>query len=623
LLLFLSYAYEDREVAREIAERLGQEHIRIYPPQNGDVSHQIMISGIEGAIGQADGFLVLLSPHSLASSSCQRERDLALHQERSRRTNGSEPAFIQVLKIGETPSPEIRSLQGRPWHDLTSKHSKEIALSDLADSFTPRDDGTIAAAGAANDDTGLPIFRNREEELDAVRNGLVSESGEHFWLVIAPPQLGKTWFLERISQEITERQPDRWIVHPVDVRKQAEEVRGNPEELLRVMFGCSYSPVMAPNNVRQQAIDIKGTDKFHLYLLDSAELLDTTTVRQLRWYLSQVNHYIQERRNKNVRLALIVASRRDRDWRGVSPRPRLKTLPLSKFEFIVVQDALEDLARDMNREISPGDLRKDAELVYRMSEGLPALLYQYLNWIQEQQWTDLQRLEDREQFDKLTGPYIEGELLSQNSLFRSGPIPTSEKRVALEQALKVLVLFRFLTQSHLRHYVDSEGTLRRVFEPLRWTVEEFWEIVSNTDLLSRPAREPWEEIYEPIRRLLCRHWYPSERELAKAHHHAGDFIQSWLSGQLGIEQAVIMVECLWHQSQILTLSRSVNMDRTLIRLARDLSASFVPSSIHSQEDLRQYAVDRMREDAELAEAVDSVDGLFGRLIDAVLRPAED
>ena len=589
MLLFLSYAYEDRVIAREIAQRLDECQVRVYPPQNGDVSHQLVTGGVETAITQADGFLMLLSPHSLASPSCQRESELALQREESGRIHGSGPGFIQVLKIRETCSSEPTSLRELPWFDLTTHHAKEIALSHLADKFTPQD-SRMTSATSSETDSALPTFRNRDEELDAVRDGLNSESGKHFWLVIAPPQLGKTWFLERISNTLTE-DSDRWAIHYVDVRKQPEEIRNNPEQLLRILFESPYSPVGAPENVRQKAIDIKSTNRFHLYLLDSAELLEGNTVRELRRYLSKVNSHIQERRNRNVRLALIVASRRDREWRGVTPRPRLKVLPLSKFEFSVVYEALEELAGFMHQDIDAAELRKDAELVYRASEGLPALLYQYLGWIQEQQWTGLQRLEEREQFDKLTGPYIEGELLSLNSLFRSEVVPTSEERVAMERALRVLVPFRFLTQSHLRHHVDPGGTLHRVFEPLRWTAEEFWETVSNTDLLTRPALEPWDEIYGPLRRLLCRHWYPSETELAQAHREARVFIQSWLSGQLGIEQAVVLVECLWHESQVLLLSRSINMESTLIGLAKELSADVVPSSIHSQNDLRQYAVE--------------------------------
>jgi len=117
VLLFLSYADEDREIAREIGGRLNQEHVRVYPSQNRRDHDDLAIAGHEGSIRQADAFLALLSPSFLASTLCRRERDLALHREQHRQVNGAEPDFVQVLQIRETPYHEAGSLRSRPWFD--------------------------------------------------------------------------------------------------------------------------------------------------------------------------------------------------------------------------------------------------------------------------------------------------------------------------------------------------------------------------------------------------------------------------------------------------------------------------------------------------------------------------
>src|SRR5579872_6016989 len=51
------------------------------------------------------------------------------------------------------------------------------------------------ATGPADTGDGLePKFRNREHELEEVVSALDNDAADHFWLYVAPPQLGKTWF---------------------------------------------------------------------------------------------------------------------------------------------------------------------------------------------------------------------------------------------------------------------------------------------------------------------------------------------------------------------------------------------------------------------------------------------
>ena len=484
------------------------------------------------------------------------------------------------------------------------------------------DDPAEPPSDDAHAQDSLPGFRNREGELDQVLAGLTREDGQHFWLVIAPPQLGKSWFLDRVSKDVQADDPDRWTVKLVDVREQPPDVRANAETLLGMMFGSAQPITTDPDNLRKLAINVIEAKKYHLCLLDSAELLDKKVARTLRTCLSQVNGYIEEARNKDVRLALLVASRRE-EWLGVTPKPRLKLLPLTKFKVEVMTDALQEMSLSMSRNFSSAELQQYAELIHHLSEGLPALLYRYLDWIHKEQWTGLGRLSEKTQFDELTKPYIEQELVSANSLLGSGPTPAADQLQVLEQALRVLVPYRIFTTAHLRHYAEPDGPLHPVLQTLGWSVEDLWATVSSTDLLYRPLREPWQAIYPPIRQLLCRYWYSSDDRLAQAHLAARGFVRSWVNGEMGSDQSVVLVECLWHESQVLKLSRAANAAETFTGLARELSRNLVKAVAYTEDNLRKYALDLMEDDEELLEAMAAIGVSFDHLRGAVLKPAQE
>jgi hypothetical protein len=84
-VLFLSYAEEDGEAAREIAERLSDRGFEVYRWE--DMRSGRFIERIEKAINRADAFLVLLSPNHLASPWCHWEQELALVREQNLRAN--------------------------------------------------------------------------------------------------------------------------------------------------------------------------------------------------------------------------------------------------------------------------------------------------------------------------------------------------------------------------------------------------------------------------------------------------------------------------------------------------------------------------------------------------------
>jgi hypothetical protein len=626
MLLFLSYANEDGEVGREIAEQLRSEDVSVYASQDDARPADLATTDPERAIQRADAFLTLLSPDSLTSASCRRERELALRQERLGRDNGPGPDFVSVLKIRETPYQQAGSLQSRLLFDLTGHSARHRVISYLANIFAQAAGaaGPVGhAAGGGNDGKPRPpspLFRNRVTESREIRDAISKQDSEHFWLLIAPPQLGKSWLLDEIADTTEKNWRGRWTIKLVDVRDLRPEIAGDADAILRMMFGLESQPGTGPADVSGIAASLIVGRKFHLCLLDSAELLDDGTIRKLRQYLGEINTAIVDAKTNYARLAVIVASRRDRGWKGIEPARGPEILRLTEFSVAVIEDALEKLAANMGRFVPPDQLHRHALLVHQLSEGLPALLAGCCDWIRAENWTGLDRLSEQSIFLQIAKPYVEDVLLSESSLRGSGAMPTAEHKEAIRQALRVLSTYRLYTQSHLSHLAD-DGELNAAMIRVGWSVEDLWAAVSGADLLFRPEWQPWMRIHRPIRRLLCRYWYPADVDRGKVNREARDFLQPFASGQPGSDQSVLLVECLWHQAQALLLDGSAELEEKLTGLASELSTGLCPNKIFNEAALRELAEACMTDDQELQEALQGVSGLFGRLVDAVLRPA--
>jgi hypothetical protein len=674
--LFLSHADEDRDAAQEVASKLSQEDAGIsiyssYSFHNVSETHanghaRRRLPQIEGVIRQADMFLALLTPDFLASASCRHEHAAALRWERTRQADGDETAFIRVLALSEISGAVPGPLGDRPWLSLSDPDALRTVIADLsrpaggaanacavrngqggrpgghpAGAGRSRPDavhaggrdpgaagsGQQASRAASSDGDGRPVgeqgFRNRKTELDQVlRDGLGKADGEHFWLVIAPPQMGKTWLLRRVGDLASQQMPGRWVVRGVDLRDWPDGAIPDARVLIGELFGRSGSPAgpVTGQHLAALADGLIETGKFHLGLLDSAELLDDATAAELRSYIAQIHAEVEAAGSASMRLALIVASRREPEWRGIIPPPRLRTLPLSEFGDDVVKEALTERAVRARRRLSRTELMQHAALIHQVSEGLPALLVKYLDWIEAGHWSALARLADQDIFDDVARPYAEEMLLSSASLLgHRGDLP-DDQRTVIETALRALMPYRLLTQSHLSHHAEGAGSLRAAMDAIDWPVERVWAAVSGTALLFRPQENPWHRIDRPIRRLLVRYWYPDTGLLRQAHLEAGAFVRRLAAEPMGRDQAYMLVECLWHEANALAGSGQGGVRDSLARLAGMLSGGLKGSLALSTGSLRKCAVERLSEDAELAEILGTVDGWHDAVCQAILSP---
>ena len=134
-MLFLSYAEEDWEVARQLITKLRELGIDVYDWQ-GRRGGQF-IGQIQRAISQADGFVVLMSPHFLASQWCRDEWEYALQLEHEMQIGNKDYVFIYVLKVADTPRAAAGFLSTRDWLDITGHRDKDEMIAILADTLTP------------------------------------------------------------------------------------------------------------------------------------------------------------------------------------------------------------------------------------------------------------------------------------------------------------------------------------------------------------------------------------------------------------------------------------------------------------------------------------------------------
>jgi TIR domain len=621
-MLFLSYAEEDGERARKIVDWFTQRNIAVYYWEDPAHRGGRFIEEMERQLSTADAFLALVSPHFIESPWCHREKELAILREIELQRGHQGAKFIRVLEIAETPHPVNGFLDAYDRFDLTDPGTMEEKLGGMMASLKladPRPSSESVAAPAA----GLvPSFRNREDELDSVLRGITNAGGPHFWLVIAPPQLGKTWFMDQLAIKLRE-EPTNWTARRVDVRDCPDDVRANVPWLLGQLFWLDTPPASADNRaLRQIAAEVSDRRRPHLCLLDSAELLTDETVTSLRSAVDEIYRMVLDANSRGVRIAFVAASRRDDEWRRVTGQPRLTLLPLSEFKPGVVMDTLRDLAGQMDRQFGPAELRAHADRVYEASEGLPALLTLCLQWVKRERWIDVHRLSGQEEFEAIAGNYIKEGLLGSANLFRVSRPRDDMARLMVETAFRGLVPYRLFTLAHLRDHIEGEAWLSGLLAHTGWSVERLWAAISGTALLFRPLDEPWQEVQGAIRRLLFRYFYPSGDDRAAAHARARRFAGIWSDGLTGNDQVTGLVECLWHEAAELGYMRAADAGEVLCASAAALVESLKPSAAYTGAELRRSAALRMRNNEEFQETVGHVPGLFDKLVRIVDAPEE-
>lgn len=614
-MLFLSYAEEDGARAHEIATWFREKkEIPVYYWQDAANRGVEFIDQMEQKLNEADAFIALDSPHFSGSTWCHRETQIALLREEQLKLSQPAARFIRVLKIADSPNRPIRFLDTYDKFDLTDPRALDQQLSMVAASLGQVGSRPSDPSAARQAKLALPRFRNRDDELDRVLHGVTNAAGPHFWLIIAPPQLGKSWFLDQLALRL-QAEPTNWSARRVDVADYPDdEVRANVPWLLSRLFGLDPPPVSADEPaLRRIANQLLSRGRHHLCVLDSAELLPEKTAVALLAAVDEVSKFVLLGNNRDVRVAFVAGSRRDDEWRRAARRSRLSLLPLSEFKLGVVSEALSDLADQMNRRYSATELRGYAELVYQVSEGLPALLARCLLWIEEEQWIGMDRLERQAEFARLVTDYVDKQLLGPDNLFRTRRTDSTERHV-VEMVLRGLLPYRLFMEKHVSDYIQGEPWLAAMLNMPGWSEKRLFGAIRSLALLWRPPEpQPWQEVQAGIRRLLFRYFYTSPDDRAAAHSRARALMQSWTAERTGGDQVTGLLECLWHQAAELRCREAPDAAEVLRESAVALVGALHQSG-YSDDEARGFAAQLMRNDEELQDTIAHIPGLFDELV---------
>ena len=177
--------------------------------------------------------------------------------------------------------------------------------------------------------------------------------------------------------------------------------------LISSLFGLDpRQPSETDDDLRRTAQNIIGNGQSRLCLLDSAELLSADTVEQLRKYLGKIHGRVQDSGRKDARLAFVAASRRDNGWQGITPFPRTVLLAAGRDRAKRRKGRTRRAsARHPGSALTRGTT-EGCRLVHRVTEGMPELVMKSLQWIQAEQWLDIERLDRPPFFGEIVEPYV-------------------------------------------------------------------------------------------------------------------------------------------------------------------------------------------------------------------------
>jgi hypothetical protein len=464
-------------------------------------------------------------------------------------------------------------------------------------------------------------FVDRRAEIEQILRDLSGPAGTGFWLVVAPPGLGKSEFLRRISSELEADDPRR-EVRFVDLR-DPRPIGGKAEALIARFFSPELRGPSHSGLAERIANAVLDSGKSYVCLLDSAELLTERAAAEVRQVFSDIH---QATCASTVapgagRVALIVASRLDAGWVGTIPAPRFKLLPLAAFGADDIDAALHALTRRTGEKLNARQFRQVTASLAGVSSGLPELLASCLEWVEKGHWHQLESPGSQELFEGLGQRFVRDRLLAPESLLPAAPRDRSDQRRQLvEDALRLVSPYRIVTLAHLRQHLTPGGQLSEPLASAAWSIEDLWQAIIGSAVVARPVHEPWQVIHPAVRKLMFRYSYPTDQQRSDAQLKALAFDRDWSSRQIGIEQVAGLVECLWHEASALELTVPQQLGWRLTESARSIARALRQIDLAESDELRHALRERLRSDAELHELMAAETGLLDRLIDIATRP---
>ncbi|HWM02455.1 MAG TPA: hypothetical protein VNP92_08965, partial [Actinophytocola sp.] len=457
-------------------------------------------------------------------------------------------------------------------------------------------------------------FRNRTDELNKVTDALTTMGGEDLWIVVSPPKMGKSWFLEKVRSRFADADETNRVTH-VDLRERPMEFRANWVYVLCALLGVEApeSGALGREERREITAEVVRRSCHQLAVLDSAELLEPAVCAQLRSALTTIYATIQDSGYEGARLSVVVGSRRHEDWQGYDTdggvSPPFHALLLTSFGVPVVRRALLEMQPRLNTERR----NRWAVGLHALSEGLPAVLVEALRWAENRAFLDEEDCAGQAAFDAVVSPYIRKDLLTFGSLLPFVAERLVERMTAIERALKAMVTYRMLTMSHLKHHLDADPEFDRALTAAGWSQDDLWEALRRTALLDDSGPELWHVLNAPIRHLLYRYYYPTRQVRAASHAGARRFYEKWAVYGAGTEQVVVLVECLWHEASVCCMGTPDVVSR-LPDVAGELTREFIGTDTYKPAEVYRSVKRRLQGDEEFVRLLRPHNGLFDNVL---------
>jgi hypothetical protein len=655
--IFISYAREDESFLAGLESHLStlkREGIVTFWHDHQLLPGTEWQGEISAHLSSASVILLLVSSDFIASEYCYEiEMKLALkrHQESTARVipvilrpchwdntlfSGLQALPTNGTPISGWPDPDqafYNVVQGirEVIDDLNLKRSLKVPTATTSTASSQGEekieDGSSSGAGETGDnrrddnewEEPLINFQNRDEELEKLLNNISPRAGNHFWVILSGPQMGKSWMLNRLRREFSRNQPIPWKVKSLDLRTQPFDQRFTAELLLADFFKDEFDVTYTQDLPTQIIEHMRKSKDAWLCLLDSSELLEGKAGSHLRRYLCQIYNALQgDEYEAGARFAFVAGTRRSLpEWKGVSPKPRFNHLPLTQFKPPVIRETLVKVVRKAGHDFPDSWFEENVNRLYKVTEGLPALHIRYIDWMQGNGFKDLDWIEGSEGFKALAQPYLDKALLTAQCLIHSGGVNMEKRLKILKSSFLKLSPYRRLTRSHLNKLYEEDKDFRGDLDGLKWTINNLWTAIRDTHLTEPNRKEMMRKVYRPIRRLLFRCQFPSLSDQSKAHKTAADFYENWwqddhLSADI---QSSLVLEYIWHYAEHLRLANSPHAVDEITDITKGLLDRVYPNHRFDKDQIVEHLEDQMTEDEELQECLDEIDQtLFDRLL---------
>ena len=438
-------------------------------------------------------------------------------------------------------------------------------------------------------------------------------------MLLSGPQMGKTWLLDELSSKLEDKS-NAWKILRMDLRGQTIDLCSDGLKLLSAYFGLK--PAAEEDSITQIARKIVRSKRPWLLLLDSAEFLHRDAAAELRRNLSGISKLIHTAGNTAARLAFVAASRSElKSWNSILPKPRFNEINLTYFNKEVIIEALGEMTKIDNHNKLKRKLNI-AEALNNATEGLPALLMKYMQWIRDEAY--LMGVEDicsQERFIELAIPYIKHELLSADILlpFSTKLEPVNDRLKVLQKILLKLSAYRWLSESHLGMLLETENNLDELLKKSKWDVRDLWNALSHSYLI-RPSRTIWHRMSPAVRRLLFRYQYPEPEQQRMAHEKASQFLGEWWQEISGTDRSLYLIESLWHFVESKRLSEEEVGQKDILDYTRVMFSEALEPNHNTIGDLATYITARLNDDEELQY---SLNNIHPELFEQILKIIED